>query len=45
MDVDDVHERVNVVAPFHDRYDGMQEHGSLIADDVAAQDFVVGRNE
>ena len=26
MDVNDVDQRVNVVVPFHDRYDGVQEH-------------------
>ena len=45
MDIDDVHERMNVVAPFHDRYDGVDEYGSLVADDVAAKNFVVVRNE
>jgi hypothetical protein len=45
MDIDDIHERMNVVAPFHDRYDGVDEYGSLVADDVAAKNFVVGRNE
>jgi hypothetical protein len=45
VDVDDVRERVNVVAPFHDRQDGVQEHGCLVSDDVAAQDFAVWRDE
>jgi hypothetical protein len=43
--VNQVDERMDFVAPFHDREDGIQEHRSLIADDVAAQDFVVGRNQ
>jgi hypothetical protein len=45
VDVNQVDERMDIVAPFHDREDGMQEHGSLIADDVAAQDLVVGPNQ
>ena len=45
MDVNDVHERVDIIAPFHDRKNGVEEHGRLIADDVAAKDLMLGRDE
>jgi hypothetical protein len=43
MDVDDVDEGVDVVTPFHDGQNGVEQHGSLVADDVTAKDSVIGR--
>ena len=42
MDINEVYERVDIIAPFHDWKDGVEEHGRLIPDDVAAKDLVLG---